>query len=381
MSAGYELDENSPLLQDRLFVNDGKGNFSYKKEALPTMLVSGKSVVAADYDGDGDMDLFVGGNLVPKKYPLSPRSYLLKNENGIFKDATEENPSLKEIGMISEAVFTDYDNDKDLDLLVTGEWMAPTIYSNNNGKFTKNENIAGLENTEGWWFTVTAADFDGDGDEDYIFGNIGGNNKFHPSAEKPLYISAKDFDKNGSFDVAMSKISNGKVVPVRGKECSSQQNPFLLDKIKTYKEFSELEFKDIYGEEELKDAFKLIAHDFESVLILNDGNGKFTVKHLPNEAQLGPTLSFISRDFNNDGKMDIMGVGAIYDAEVETIRYDSNYGYVLLGDGKGNFNNSKEYVPFIASDAKNMKAIKINGNEMYMVVSNNAPLQIFNFKS
>ncbi|WP_410005990.1 VCBS repeat-containing protein [Aequorivita nionensis] len=381
VSAGYELDENSPLLQDRLFVNDGKGNFSYKKEALPTMLVSGKSVVAADYDGDGDMDLFVGGNLVPKKYPLSPRSYLLKNENGIFKDATEENPSLKEIGMISEAVFTDYDNDKDLDLLVTGEWMAPTIFSNNNGKFTKNENIAGLENTEGWWFTVTAADFDGDGDEDYIFGNIGGNNKFHPSAEKPLYISAKDFDKNGSFDVAMSKISNGKVVPVRGKECSSQQNPFLLDKIKTYKEFSELEFKDIYGEEELKDAFKLIAHDFESVLILNDGNGKFTVKHLPNEAQLGPTLSFISRDFNNDGKMDIMGVGAIYDAEVETIRYDSNYGYVLLGDGKGNFNNSKEYVPFIASDAKNMKAIKINGNEMYMVVSNNAPLQIFNFKS
>src|SRR5690606_17035009 len=242
VSAGYELDENSPLLQDRLFVNDGKGNFSYKKEALPTMLVSGKSVVAADYDGDGDMDLFVGGNLVPKKYPLSPRSYLLKNENGIFKDATEENPSLKEIGMISEAVFTDYDNDKDLDLLVTGEWMAPTIFSNNNGKFTKNENIAGLENTEGWWFTVTAADFDGDGDEDYIFGNIGGNNKFHPSAEKPLYISAKDFDKNGSFDVAMSKISNGKVVPVRGKECSSQQNPFLLDKIKTYKEFSELEF-------------------------------------------------------------------------------------------------------------------------------------------
>ncbi|HPE83240.1 MAG TPA: VCBS repeat-containing protein [Aequorivita sp.] len=381
VSAGYELDENSPLLQDRLFVNDGKGNFSYNKETLPTMLVSGKSVVAADYDGDGDMDLFVGGNLVPKKYPLSPRSYLLKNENGIFKDATEENPSLKEIGMISEAVFTDYDNDKDLDLLVTGEWMAPTIFSNNNGKFTKNENIAGLENTEGWWFTVTAADFDGDGDEDYIFGNIGGNNKFHPSAEKPLYISAKDFDKNGSFDVAMSKISNGKVVPVRGKECSSQQNPFLLDKIKTYKEFSELEFKDIYGEEELKDAFKLIAHEFESVLILNDGNGKFTVKHLPNEAQLGPTLSFISRDFNNDGKMDIMGVGAIYDAEVETIRYDSNYGYVLLGDGKGNFNNSKEYVPFIASDAKNMKAIKINGNEMYMVVSNNAPLQIFNFKS
>ncbi len=132
-SAGYELDENSPLLQDRLFINDGKGNFTNKKEALPTMLVSGKAIVAADYDGDGDMDLFVGGNVVPKKYPTTPRSYLLKNEKGIFKDATNENPSLKEIGMVSDAIFTDYDNDKDLDLLVTGEWMAPTIFTNSKG--------------------------------------------------------------------------------------------------------------------------------------------------------------------------------------------------------------------------------------------------------
>lgn len=381
VSAGYELAENSQLLQDRLFINDGKGNLTYKKEALPNMLVSGKSVVAADYDGDGDLDLFVGGNVVPKKYPLSPRSYLLKNEKGIFKDATEENPSLKQIGMISEAVFTDYDNDKDLDLLVTGEWMAPTIFNNNNGKFVKNDNVAGFENTEGWWYTVTAADFDGDGDEDYVFGNIGGNNKFHPSAEKPLFIYAKDFDNNGSFDVAMSKINDGRIVPVRGKECSSQQNPFLLDKIKSYKEFSTLDMDGIYGAEELKEAFKLTSHDFESMYIENLGGGKFKMKRLPNEAQLGPTLSFISRDFNKDGKMDIMGVGAIYDAEVETIRYDSNYGYVLLGDGKGGFNYSREYLPYIPSDAKNMKAIKINGNEMFMVVSNNAPLQIFNFKS
>ncbi len=381
VSAGYELAENSPLLQDRLFINDGKGNFSYKKEALPTMLVSGKSVVAADYDADGDLDLFIGGNVVPKKYPLAPRSYLLKNEKGIFKDATKENPYLAEIGMVSEAIFTDYDNDKDLDLLVTGEWMGPTIFKNDGGKFIKSETSKGLENKEGWWFSVSAADFDGDGDEDYVFGNIGGNNKFHPSEEKPLFIYAKDFDNNGSFDVAMSKINDGRIVPVRGKECSSQQNPFLLEKIKTYKEFSTLEMKDIYGEDELKDAFKLTSHEFESMYAENLGNGNFKITILPNEAQLGPTLSFINRDFNNDGKMDIMGIGAIYDAEVETIRYDSNYGYVLLGDGKGNFKYSKDYAPFIDSDAKDMKAIKINGEEMYMVASNNGPLQIFNFKS
>ncbi len=181
--------------------------------------------------------------------------------------------------------------------------------------------------------------------------------------------------------MAMSKINDGRLVPVRGKECSSQQNPFLLNKIKSYKEFSTLDMNGIYGEEELKDAFKLTCHDFESMYAENLGGGKFKVQRLPNEAQLGPTLSFISRDFNNDGNMDIMGVGAIYDAEVETIRYDSNYGYVLLGDGKGGFSYSREYEPFIASDSKNMKAIKINGTEMFIVVSNNAPLQIFNFKS
>ncbi len=378
-SAGYELTENSPLLQDRLFINDGRGNFTFKKEALPTMLVSSKSVVAADYDGDGDLDLFIGGNVVPRKYPLSPRSYLLKNENGIFKDATEENPSLKEIGMVSEAIFTDYDNDKDLDLLVTGEWMAPTIFMNNNGKFTLTENISGFENTEGWWFTATAADFDADGDIDYVFGNLGGNNKFKPSTEKPLYIYAKDFDNNGSFDVALSKINDGRLVPVRGKECSSQQNPFLLEKIKSYKEFSTLDMEGIYGKEELKDAYRLTSHSFKSMYAENLGNGKFKLKKLPNEAQLGPTLSIVARDFNKDGLLDIMGVGAIYDAEVETIRYDSNYGYVLLNNGNGGFDYSNQYLPFIDSDAKNMKPIKINGKEMYMVVSNNAPLQIFNF--
>jgi len=379
VSAGYELSENSPLLQDRLYINDGKGNFSRAQNALPTMLTSGKSIASGDYDQDGDTDLFVGGNVIPGKYPLSPKSYLLRNDGGTFTDVTDANPALSEIGMVSEVLFTDYDNDEDLDIMAVGEWMQPTFFTNTNGSFEMNDLVTGLEQTEGWWFSITASDFDGDGDQDYVVGNLGKNNKFQPKKENPIYIYGKDFDNNGSFDVALSKINEGKLVPIRGKECSSEQNPFLLEKIESYKEFASLEMKDIYGEDKLKDAFKLTAYTFETLYIENLGNGNFATNKLPNEVQTGPTLSLTTGDFNKDGHIDVMGVGAIYDAEVETIRYDSNYGYVLLGDGKGGFTYSKEYDPFIDSDSKDLAQITINGKEHYMVVSNNAPLQIFTF--
>jgi len=379
VSAGYDLNENSPLLQDRLYINNGKGDFTIAKNALPKMLSSGKSVIAGDYDGDGDQDLFVGGNVIPAKYPLPPRSYLLKNENGKFIEDTESNPSLYEIGMVSEAIFTDYDKDNDLDLMMVGEWMAPTIYKNNQGIFEK-ETISGLDNSEGWWFSITAEDFDDDGDEDYVLGNLGKNNKFHPSPKKPLFIYAKDFDNSGNLDVAMSKLNHGKQVPVRGKECSSEQNPFLLEKIQTYKEFAHFDMNEIYGEEKLNDAYQLVAHTFETIYLENLGDGNFKSSILPNEAQMGPTLSIVSDDFNNDGFKDIMGIGAIYDAEVETIRYDSNYGYVLLGDGEGSFTYNKNYDPFIDRDSKDLKEIMINGEKHYIAVSNNDTLSIFNFK-
>jgi len=380
VSAGYELRENDPLLEDRLYVNDGTGMLNKSKNVLPKIRTSGKAVAASDYDNDGDIDLFVGGNVIPGKYPLPPQSYLLKNENGQMRVDIASQESIAQIGMVSEAIFTDYDTDGDLDLMTVGEWMQPTFFTNENGLFTKAENITGLEGTQGWWFSVIAGDFDNDGDDDYMLGNLGKNNKFKPSKEKPLYIYAKDFDNNGSFDVALSKINNGKLVPVRGKECSSEQNPFLLDKIKSYQEFASLDMNAIYGEEQLNDAFKLEAKMFETVYVENLGNGNFSIKKLPNWAQIGPTLSFEIADINKDGNLDVIGIGAIYDAEVETIRYDSNLGYTLLGDGTGNFEYSKEYSPYINKDAKDITAIVIKGEKHFTVVSNNSTLDVFTFE-
>jgi len=374
VSAGYELGKNNPLLQDRLYMNDGQGNFSKSTNALPQMLISGKSVVSADYDGDGDLDLFVGGNVIPGEYPLPPRSYLLNNDGGTFVDATQTSPQLSTPGMISEALFTDFNNDKTPDLLLVGEWMEPQFYTNKNGIFELTE--SGLEKNEGWWFSATEGDFDGDGDMDYVLGNLGKNNKFQPSSKKPIYIYGKDFDNNGSFDVALSKINEGRLVPVRGKECSSEQNPYLLEKIGTYKEFASLEMKDIYGEDRLKDAYQLQAHTLETGYVENLGNGRFKMHTLPNQAQTGPTLATLARDVNNDGFMDIVGMGAIYDAEVETIRYDSNYGYVLLGDGTGNFENSKDFAPHVNRDTKDVISVRSNNKDLYIVASNNAPLTI-----
>ncbi|WP_170134790.1 VCBS repeat-containing protein [Marinirhabdus gelatinilytica] len=378
VSAGYELEEDSPLLQDRLYINDGKGNFTKNTMALPAMLTAGKAVTAADIDGDGDLDIFVGGNVIPKKYPLAPNSYLLINENGTFKDITPNNAGLQKPGMVSDALFTDYDGDNDKDLLLVGEWMAPTIFENTEGSFQKIE-VDAFSKKEGWWFSATAADVDKDGDIDYFFGNLGDNNKFKPSEKKPVYIYSKDFDNNGSYDIALSKKNDGKIVPVRGKECSSQQTPYLLEKIKSYKEFASLDMEGIYGEEKLEDAHKLTAYTFNSAFALNNGDGTFTFSPLPNQAQLGPTLSMLVEDFNNDGNLDIMGVGAIYDAEVETVRYDSNYGYVLLGQGNGNFRYTESYAPFVTTDAKDLLQVRVNNTPVFMVASNNGPLEVFSY--
>ncbi|WP_430410427.1 VCBS repeat-containing protein [Kordia sp.] len=375
-SGGYENEENSLLLQDRLYINDGKGNYT-KSNRLPKIHINTKAIAAADYDNDGDIDIFIGANTKHGKYPLAETSYLLKNENGKFTNTKDEVISeISELKLVNDAIFSDYDADGDLDLLVVGEWMPITIFENNNGKFDK-KNLSELANATGWYQSIREADIDNDGDNDYIIGNWGTNNKFHPTEEKPLHIYAGNLDQNASFDMALSKVSKtGQLLPVRGKQCSSEQTPMLNSKIKTYKDFAASTLPEIYGQENLANATHFKVTNFKSFSLKNNGNGSFDIQTLPNQAQFGPTLSIATHDFNTDGYTDIFGVGNIYDAEIETIRYDASRGYVLLGNEQGTYQYQKDISYLNHSEAKAIQKIMIRGVAHFIILNKNAALKI-----
>ena len=375
-SGGYELAENSPLLQDRLYLNDKKGKF-IKSDGLPKMLSNTKAVKTIDFDNDGDLDLAIGGHSIPGKYPLFSQSYFLMNDKGVFKDVTATvAPEFSKIGIVNDFIFSDYDNDGAKDLIVVGEWMPITVLKNTKGQF-KTINVPQFKNTEGWWNTVSEVDIDKDGDLDYFFGNLGGNNKFHPSFEKPLHIYGNNFDNNSTYDMVLSKLYKTNLVPVRGKECSTQQNSFVSKKMPTFKSFAKSSLADIYGEKELKASYHKQVYQFKSGYALNNGKGSFTFKELPNTAQIGPTMSFVFADVNKDGYQDVIGVGGIYESEVETIRYDSNIGYILIGDSKGNLKPYKDINFYNGENAKQMKKIQIKGKQHLLIANNNALVSLF----
>ena len=375
-SGTYELSEKSRLLQDRLYVNNGTGYFS-KSSGLPKMLTSSKVVKAFDYDNDNDLDLFIGGYVVPGKYPLASKSYVLENNNGTFKDVTDSvAPELSEIGLVNDMLCTDVDSDGLKDIIVVGEWMPITVLKNNGKTFQKN-NIEAFKNTDGWWQAVLEIDIDNDGDLDYVFGNLGNNNKFHPSLEKPLHIYSKYFDSDSSYDMILSKEYKGNLVPVRGKECSTQQNAFVSERLTTYKAFANATLLDIYGNEALESSYHKEVYQFSSAYAINNGNGNFSLKEMPSTAQLGPTLGFEFADINNDGYKDVLGVGAIHESEVETVRYDANTGYILFGGADGNLKPYKDLNFYLGDNAKAIKKINISGHTYFMIANNNAPLNIF----
>ncbi len=379
VSGGSEFEIASSMYQDRLYFNDGQGNFARKAGALPGFTSSGQKVIAADYDADGDLDLFVGGRVMPGKYPAAPQSYLLRNEGGTFKDVTSEvAPELSTVGMVTDALFVDYDKDNDLDLVAVGEWMPLSIFVNDAGVFTNQSAQAITDQWKGWWWSLVAADFDKDGDIDFMAGNLGHNHKFKASKDHPFIIFGNDFDHNGTNDVVLAKYSGSKLLPVRGRECTSEQMPFVAEKFPTYDGFAKATVENIYTPEELEKAVKYEVTTFSSMLFKNNGAQQFVAVELPVMAQFAPIRSMEVRDVNGDGNLDVLAVGNLFQAEVETVRYDAGSGLCLLGDGQANF--SVEPVVksgfFVPGDARDMIVIE-KPKPTIVVANNNDKLQFF----
>ena len=372
-SGGSEYKLGNPLLIDRLYINNGLGVFTKSAKGLPNIAQSSQCIKISDIDADGDLDVFVGTRLISGQYPFPASSYLLINDKGIFTKADDNiAPDLKNIGMVTDAVFTDIDKDGDKDLMLVGEWMEIILLENSNGLFLNSSEKHGLIDTRGMWWSITANDIDNDGDDDYIVGNLGENNKFKATKEHPFKVYANDFDNNGTNDIVLAKFYKDDYVPVRGRECTSQQMPYVADKFKDYHSFASSKLLDILPEDEVKDAVIYEISNFESIILVNEG-GMLKRQSLPIQAQVSPIKGVLVNDFNADGFKDILLVGNHYGVEVETIRYDAGYGTVLLGDGNNNFNFIPPYKSgfFIPSDTRDINHLKLQNNQNIIIVTNN----------
>lgn len=370
VSGSNEHQEGSAQLYDRLYVNDGKGNFS-KSRSVPDQAINGGCVAAADYDGDGDMDLFVGGRQVHGAYPNPAASQLLVNTEDGFLDKTSElAPDLVKPGMITDALWTDYDKDGDSDLIIVGEWTDILIYENVDGKLVQNKKLLS-KSLVGWWNAIRAADLDGDGDLDYVLGNLGENYKYQASDKEPFEVFAGDFDKSGKQDIVVSYYCDETLFPVRGFQCSSEQIPDLKKQIGSYEEFGQSDVFKVYGSA-LNDALHYKANCFSSVLLWNAG-GQFEIEKLPFQAQLSPMQDFLLEDLDKDGDVDIVGAGNWFVAEVETPRADNGVGVVLLNEGDRKFKSvATEETGFFANgDVRSLESVNSKSGKLQIIVGNN----------
>ncbi|SNZ00429.1 VCBS repeat-containing protein [Flagellimonas pacifica] len=377
-SGSYEFIEDKAGLQDRLYINHGNNNFKRARTKLPTITSVGAVVIASDYDQDGDEDLFIGGRVIPGKYPYAPKSTLLLNEGKEFRDATSELAlDVEEIGMVTTAEWADIDNDGDQDLIVSGEWMGIEVLINEQGKLSKNEKYKHLSEQTGWWNKIVLEDLDNDGDLDIITGNLGLNYKFHASPEKPFHVYTNDFDKNGIEDIVLAKHYKEKLVPVRGKNCTSQQIPYLKEKIKTYQEFANSDIQQILGEE-ITNAVHLQAVEFRSGYFMNN-DGQFQFVPFAIEAQLSPINSIVYHDFDNDSVKDLVLAGNNYGSEVETTRADAGVGTFLKGIEGNKFAYQKNLnTGFYADgDVRGIQLIKQGDNQDILVINNNGGHQLY----
>lgn len=380
-SGGNEFNEGSQGYEDRFYENLGNLNFKRNREAIPNTRISGEEVSAYDFDQDGDLDLFVGGRLIAKQYPQPASSRLLENrsEKGRiqFIDVTTEKiPALKNIGLVTASTWIDLDGDQWDDLVLVGEWMPIRIFKNKSGTFTEITNTISNPKNNGWWFSIEKGDFDNDGDLDLVVGNLGTNYKYQASADKPFQIYLNDFDQNAKYDIVLSYTTESEEYPVRGRQCSSEQMPAIKKKFKNYNSFASASLQDIYTDKMLEESLRYTITSFESVYLEND-NGQLKAKSLPTEAQFSNINALAVEDFDQDGNLDIVVGGNLYNAEVETPRNDASYGMWLKGDGKGNFETqwARDSGLVILGDVRAIQKINIEKQTHLLVAKNNQALQ------
>jgi len=377
VSGGNEFKSNSSTYLDRLYINDGFGNFIFRRDLLPPIYESGSVVKPFDFDNDGDLDLFIGTRMKPWSYPEPASSYLLLNEKGKF--IKYDSNVFTDLGLVTDAEWFDYDNDGDSDIVVVGEWMPITIIKNNEGQFTKQELNTNLGcSSTGWWYSIEVGDLNNDNLPDLVVGNLGLNYKYKASVDEPFEVFYDDFDDNGSKDIVLAYYNYGIQFPLRGFSCSSQQVPDLQDKFKKYDIFASLDVQEVYGEENLENALRLSVNTFESAALINN-QSFFDFRPLPNYAQFSSVNDIIIKDFDNDKVNDLLIVGNMYHAEIETARNDAGNGLLLKGNGDGSFNE----IPILKSgfftpgDSKKAMSLNLGNKEIILVANNDDRLQIF----
>jgi enediyne biosynthesis protein E4 len=383
---GSNFQEGEESLQDRLYLNDGNGCMRGPiANAVPDTRTSGGRVIAGDLNGDGLEDLFVCGRTKPGAYPFPGTSYLLINEGGIFKDMTAQwNPALKNLGMVTDAIFFDFNGDGQLDLLLAGEWMSLKLFIQEEGKLMDRTEEYGLSERVGWWYSLELADVNMDGKMDIIAGNLGKNNKFKFSPSNPLHIYAGDLDNNGTLDIVLSNQYKGQLVPLRGRQCSSEQMPFIKSKFPTFEGFATASLQEIYGKEPLENALHYVANETRSMVWLNEGSS-FKPIPLPNEAQMSPGLQIVALDANKDDYIDLLLVGDIADTEPETPAFDGGCGRLLTGNGDGTFTPvwmKESGLWIISKNTKDLLKLKAPNRpgHLLLIGGNGSQLQALHFE-
>ena len=381
-SGSNEVSNSSSSLADRLYFNTSSGKLVKSDQILPAnQFESTSTVKPADYDLDGDIDLFVGVRSIPFFYGLPASGFMLQNDGkGNFTDVTSKAlPALKNIGMITDAAWFDFDNDKDDDLILAGEYMAIRIFQNNAGKFTEISKNAGFENTNGWWNSIEIADLNADGYKDIVIGNHGLNSRFRASKNKPIDLYINDFDQNGTIEQILCQYNGEKSYPLILRHDLVLQMPMLKKKYLKYNSYKNQQITDIFEKEMLSSSIKLQAKMLETVVYLNTGKGTFIKKTLPVEAQFSPVYAISINDFDGDSHQDILLGGNFYQAKPEVGRYDASYGLFLKGNGSGDFK------PVLAKDSgfklkgqtRGFSLLSVKNESILIVANNNDQAQTF----